>query len=332
MSKIDWTSIFKRIKIIIKKVAKVFFTRDMATFFLFLCLASAFWFMHTIGTRRTMTVSFSLVYVGIPDDVLISSELPQNITFSIKNEGQKLMNYYLNAESDTLEVDLSNRFDGSGQLTYDLELLKSDIQRRLPESSQIEELTPDLLAITYLLLGHKLLPVQLSESIPLAPQYVLADSVLIKPAFVTVYAPQSVLDTMDFVSVKPFFVKPLSKTSVFKESLILLELGHTDVTEVDITVPVELSTEKTLEIPIQSVNFPFAVSLRTFPVVVRVTFSVGVSRFKKITANDFKAEVFYEDLEKVTQHQVKVRFSTVNPEVFNVRYAPTEVEFLLEKE
>ena len=332
MSKIDWTSIFKRIETIIKKVAKVFFTRDMATFFLFLCLASAFWFMHTIGTRRSMTVSFSLVYVGIPDNVFIDSELPQSVTFSIKNEGQKLMNYYLNAESDTLVIDLSNRFDGSGLLTYDMELLKSDLQRRLPESSQIEDLTPQLLAINYLPLGHKLLPVHLSESIPLVTQYVLADSVLIKPAFVTVYAPQSVLDTMDFVSVKPFFVKPLSKTSAFKESLISLEVGHSDVTEVDITIPVELSTEKTLEIPIQSVNFPFAVSLRTFPVFVRVTFSVGVSRFNLVTANDFKAEVFYEDLEKVTQHQVKVRFSTVNSEVFNVRYTPTEVEFLLEKE
>lgn len=332
MQKIAWTSIFKRTKTIIKKVAEVFFTKDMATFFLFLCLASAFWLMHTIGTSRAMKVSFNLVYVGIPNDVFVTSELPQSVTFSIKNEGQKLMSYYLSAESDTLVVDLSNRFDGKGQITYNMQLLKSDIQRRLPESSQIEELTPELLTLTYLKLGHKLLPVRLSESIPLVTPCVLADSVTIKPAFVTVYAPQATLDTMDFVSVKPFFVKPLGKTSVFKESLISLEQGNTDITEVVITVPVELSTEKTLEIPIQSVNFPTAISLRTFPAFVRVTCSVGVSRFNTVTPNDFKAEVFYDDLEKGTHHKVNVRLSTVNSDVFNMRYAPTEVEFLLEQE
>ena len=95
---------------------------------------------------------------------------------------------------------------------------------------------------------------------------------------------------------------------------------------------VELSTEKTLEIPIQSVNFPTSILLRTFPAFVRATFLVGVSRFNSITKNDFKAEIFYEDLEKANQHKVKVHLSTDNTDVLNLRYTPTEVEFLLEKE
>ncbi|MDD3480085.1 MAG: hypothetical protein PHI42_06845 [Paludibacteraceae bacterium] len=332
MQKIAWTSILKRTKTIITKVAEVFFTKDTATFFLFLCLASAFWFMHTIGTRRAMTVSFDLVYEGIPNDVLLTTDLPQHVTFSVKNEGQKLMNYYLNADVDTLVVDLSNSFDGSGQVIYDMQLLKSDIQRRLPESSQIEDLTPGLLTLNYLTLGHKVLPIRLSEDVPLAAQYVLADSISITPALVNVYAPQAVLDTMHFIAVKPFFVKPLSKTSVFKEPLMTLEYGHVEVSEVQINVPIELSTEKTLEIPIQSVNFPSTTVLRTFPAFVRVTFSIGVSRFNSVTANDFKAEVFYEDLENTKEHQVKVHLSTLHTDVLNMRYAPMEVEFLLEKE
>jgi hypothetical protein len=66
-----------------------------------------------------------------------------------------------------------------------MQLLKSDIQRRLPESSQIEGLTPELLTLNYLKLGHKVLPVRLSELVPLAPECVLADSVTITPAFDT---------------------------------------------------------------------------------------------------------------------------------------------------
>ena len=332
MSKIDWTSILNRINTSIKKVAKLFFTKDTATFFLFLCLASAFWFMHTIGTRRALEVSFSLVYVGIPADILITDELPQSVTFSIKNEGQKLMSYYLNASPDTLTIDLSNRFKESGQIIYDMQVLKSDIQRRLPESSHIEDLTPGFITLNYVKLSSKQLPIRLLHSIPLGAQYVLLDSIVIKPSVVTVYAPQSLLDTISCVWVKPFEVSPLSKTSIFNKSLVPLEFGHTNVTDVEITVPVELSTEKTLEIPIQSVNFPTSILLRTFPAFVRATFLVGVSRFNSITKNDFKAEIFYEDLEKANQHKVKVHLSTDNTDVLNLRYTPTEVEFLLEKE
>lgn len=332
MRKTTLTSVLQSFKTIIKKVAKVFFTKDTATFLLFLCIASAFWLMHTIGTRRAMTVSLNLVYVGVPNDVLITTELPQQITFSLKNEGQKLMSYYLRADDDTLVIDLSNRFDGSGQVTYDMQLLKNEIQRRLPESSQIEDLTPELLTLNYLKLNQKMLPVRLSGPIPLESNCVLSDSITITPAVVTVYAPQAVLDTLSFVTVKPFFLEPLTKTSVFKESLVPLELGRTDVSEVKISVPVEFSTEKTLDIPIQGVNFPLTTQLRTFPAFVRVTFSIGVSRFGAVTENDFKAEVFYEELDYAKQHHVKVHLSTLQPDALNVRYTPTEVEFLLEKE
>lgn len=332
MAKIDWNSILNRIKTIIKKVAKVFFTRDTVTFLLFLCLASAFWFMHSIGTRRALAATAHLVYVGIPADVLITNELPQEITFSIKNEGQKLMSYYLNSSPDTLIVDLTNRFKKSGQVIYDVQTLKNDIQSRLPELSQVEALNPGFITLHYVRLSSKQLPVRLQDAIPLASQYVLLDSITIKPSVVTFYAPQSALDTMSFVSVKPFSVEPLTKTSVFKKSLVTFELGHSDVTEVEITVPVELSTEKSLEIPIQSVDFPAHISLRTFPAFVRVTFSVGVSRFNFVTEKDFKAEVLYAELEKSKEHKVKVQVSTLNPDVLNMRYAPTDVEFLLEKE
>ena len=50
--------------------------------------------------------------------------------------------------------------------------------------------------------------------------------------------------------------------------------------QVEMNVMIDLYTEKTVEVPVFGVNFPGSKDLRTFPSKVKVTFRVGMSRFK----------------------------------------------------
>ena len=52
--------------------------------------------------------------------------------------------------------------------------------------------------------------------------------------------------------------------------------------QVEMNVMIDLYTEKTVEVPVFGVNFPGSKDLRTFPSKVKVTFRVGMSRFKEI--------------------------------------------------
>lgn len=332
MSRMDWAESGRRIKKTTLKVAKFFFTKDTATFLFFLCLAALFWLMYAVGTRREIMVTIPLSYIGIPNDVAVTNAIPQQITYTIKDEGQKLIGYYLGLDFDSLRVDLTNQFDGSGQVNYNVRPLLNHIQSHLPQSSLIINLKPEVISLNYVALDRKILPVHLSRPIPIAPQCVLLDSITIIPSLIEVYAPKSVLDTVHFVSVEPFHSNPLEKTSTFKKQLQSLPFGRMDVSSVKIVVPVEMSTEKTVDIPIQGVNFPQNLVLRTFPAVVKATFSVGLSRFNSISAKDFQAVVDYKELQRSTSYKVPVQASTLNPNVRNVRYTPAEVEFLLEKE
>ena len=52
------------------------------------------------------------------------------------------------------------------------------------------------------------------------------------------------------------------------------------------TFPVDIYTEKTVEVPLHGVNFPADKALRTFPSKVQITFQVGLKRFRSIKAED----------------------------------------------
>lgn len=68
---------------------------------------------------------------------------------------------------------------------------------------------------------------------------------------------------------------------------------------VDLTLPVDIYTEKTVEVPLHGVNFPADKVLRTFPSKVQITFKIGLGRFDKVDAGNFMINVSYEELLKL---------------------------------
>ena len=96
-------------------------------------------------------------------------------------------------------------------------------------------------------------------------------------------------------------------------------------------LPVDIYTEKTVEVPLRGVNFPADKVLRAFPSKVQVTFQVGLSRFRKITADDFHIRVSYEELLLLGSDKYKVKLGHVPEGVTQVRIHPEQVDFLIEQ-
>lgn len=71
--------------------------------------------------------------------------------------------------------------------------------------------------------------------------------------------------------------------------------------------------------------------LRAFPSKVQVTFQVGLSRFRKITADDFHIRVSYEELLLLGSDKYKVKLGHVPEGVTQVRIHPEQVDFLIEQ-
>ena len=90
-------------------------------------------------------------------------------------------------------------------------------------------------------------------------------------------------------------------------------------------------SEKTVDVPVQGINFPADEVLRTFPAKVQVTFQIGLSQFKNVTADDFVVVVDYKKLHESTGDKCKP-ILVQSPSIVNhVRLSPQEIEYIIEQ-
>ena len=78
-------------------------------------------------------------------------------------------------------------------------------------------------------------------------------------------------------------------------------------------------------------NFPSDRVLRTFPSKVHVTFQVGLSLFKSVTADDFEVVVDYNDLNEENGEKCQLKLVRVPLNVHHVRLSPQEIDYIIEQ-
>ena len=100
---------------------------------------------------------------------------------------------------------------------------------------------------------------------------------------------------------------------------------------VEATFPVDIYTEKTVEVPLHGINFPADKALRAFPSKVQITFQVGLKRFRSIKADDFVINVSYEELLKLGSDKYTVKLKSFPNGINQIRIVPEQVDFLIEQ-
>ena len=71
--------------------------------------------------------------------------------------------------------------------------------------------------------------------------------------------------------------------------------------------------------------------MRTFPSKVKVTFQIGLSRFRDVSATDFRIDIPYEELLRLGSDKYTVRLSKIPDGINQVRFDPEQVDFLIEQ-
>ena len=101
--------------------------------------------------------------------------------------------------------------------------------------------------------------------------------------------------------------------------------------KVSVTFCVDRLVEKTVQVPVQQVNFPASKQLRTFPATVNVTFQVGMGLYRSITSENFVLVVNYEELLRNKTNVCHLSLKTTPTGVSHVRISPQDVEYIIEE-
>lgn len=322
----------KRIIIKIKDFLLGRKNREFLIFLFFFALSAVFWLLQSLNETFETEVVVPLKLNNVPSNLIITSDLPDELHVTVQDKGSILMKYLYGQPLTPVTVDYKNYdFGGmAGRVQVQEAEVRRAIAAQLFSSTRIQSIKPDTLEFFYNRGLKKKVPVLISGVIEPAQQYYLRH-VVAKPDSVVVFAPSSILDTLQAAYTQNFYQAGLVESKNLQIPVRPIRGAKFIPDVLDVQIDVDIYTEKTVEVPIVGVNFPADKDLRTFPSKVKVTFKVGSKSYKSITADDFVLVISYEELINNESSKIPLHLKSIPEGVSSVRIHPSEVDYLLEQ-
>lgn len=328
------SSIFNNIKSTIKEVIAFFKKKDVITFLFFLLFSFILWYMNT-SSDDEIEKNYVIYtnYVGIPENIYIEEKLPNHIKYTLRGKRKELNKY---KQSDTITINLSNylsseesKVNNKVDISF-LEIINTFIAKKTSELTPTET-QPLSFSSAFKILNTKNVPILLKENIKVESQYIFVDSIKIIPNNITILGPQSSLDTIQAIYVKPLHDTYNKSNKITSELIIPNPFVINTNNNVEISFLIDKSTEKSFDIPITLINVPENINIRTFPTSINIKFSVSIQNYNNVLPSMFEANIDYNTISNVskTTQKVNIQYNS-NIYITNLTSTPKEVEYVIE--
>lgn len=304
--------------------------RQFLIFLFFLLLSASFWLFQALNETYERTFSIPLNLKNVPGNVVITTELPKSVTLTLRDRGVTLYHYLYGKQFQPVSIDYTNYVNNKGHASVQPADVLKQILPQLSSSTSIVSLKPDTLEFFYNYGLSKRVPVKMQGMVRTNPLYYLSRQHLSQDS-VTVYAAKSLLDTITAAYLSPLYVTDLADTMVVRQQIAAVKGAKFTPSVITLSLYVDRLVEKSVQVPIQWVNFPATKVLRTFPSKVNITFQVGMSNYRAITADNFVLVVNYEDLLLNKSDKCHLSLKTTPPGISHVRINPQDVEYVIEE-
>lgn len=305
-------------------------SREFFIFLFFFLVAGGFWLLQTLNNDYEAEFAIPVRLRKVPDNIILTSEPASKLHISVKDKGTVLLNYMLGKSFYPVTIDFTEYLNEDSHVKIPASRFVNEVMGQMKASTQLLSIDPDTLEYIYSTGASKRVPVRLNGSLKADRQYFFSDT-LFQPDSVTAYAPEFMLDTIHAAYTQYVALENISDT-IYQQLLLQAQRGVKLVpSSIQMILPVDIYTEKTVEVSLQGVDFPIDKTLRAFPSKVQITFQVGVSRFRDITADDFHIDVSYEELQTLGTNKYTVKLQNIPQGVSHVRINPEQVDFLIEQ-
>ena len=314
----------------VKTVLVLLRSKSFLTFLFFLTLSTAFWCFEAFKETNTVEIDVPLRLTNVPDNVVVSTELPENVRVTLRDRNSSLFSYRYFRRPRPAIVDFSAYANPSCYVRIPQEDVKRSVMRNFESTTELISLLPDTLEYFYNYGTKKVVPTRLLGDVAPAEGYYIVRQE-ISPAETTVFATARQLDTITAAYSVPNYLVDITESFTMPLKVNELKGAKFMPDTLLLSVEVDRLVEKTLSLPVQPLNFPEDVRLRTFPMKVNVTFQVGMKEFRNVTEQDFTLVLDAKDLEGATDNTGTVRIARQPESVFRLRLSQSEVEYLIEK-
>jgi len=309
------------------------------TYLVFLLIAIAIWYLNALNKDSTADLKFTVKYTDLPEDKVLTNTPPEHLTLTIYAQGYILLQYRLGMIFNPISMEASYRTlrkeskSPQGEYYISTQTAFDRIAAQLRSDVNLKQVAPDTLKLLFSETIRKDLPVKPALQLQFEKDFLPKGGMHIEPAKVTVTGPKTTMDTMQYVYTKTKVFKKLKETIRISIDLQPVHQLRYSANEVQIEQVIERYAEATIVAPIEPVNLPEGLTMKVFPGTITINCMVPVSDYEKLQPYMFRAVVDYISIRDAKDNQTKAKVDIVrSPDyVTNIKFHPTNVDFIIEK-
>jgi YbbR domain-containing protein len=304
--------------------------RRLSAFFTCLVLASLAWVFTTMSNTYNFTVKEILSFKNTPQKRAFHSLQADTVTATMQGTGWQMLFSKMDKENKTISVDL-HTLDNKDYVVLSSQLKQINDKKEFDE--QIVAFTPDTLYFDFSNRAVKRVPIQFLSGIKYQHQYAQSNDITIRPSYVTLSGPGNLLENIKSWKTDSLSLDSVDETVKTTIGLQPVKEGNISVSPktVQLVVPVDEFTEKTISIPIKLVNNRNYYKVKVFPQRVKITFTTALSKFAEMDEDFFEASA---DLSLWHDHgytTLPVKLTRIPAYCKIVRIEPQNIDFIVRK-
>ena len=313
------------------------YQQKIVIFFFFVLIAIIFWLIRSLNFEYEADILYPVMYDDFPENKVLVNKLPDRLKLKVKAVGFTILgrkyNYFLKPLKFKVKSYALNTFGTNS--SYILTKTARDALSNELENIKILDISPDTLFFHFNDMITKKAEVRFNIiDYPniFEKQYMLNGEISSFPDSIIISGPSNIIDTLEFVSTEPITLINLNDT--VKKSYLLEKIDQVTFSrkKIKFIIPVDKFTELSYLIPIQHMNVPDTLVLKTFPNSIRITYRITLSFFNKVRPEIFQPFVDYNQLESALNSKLKVFLNEVPEFIHSATLYPSSVEFLIEKQ
>ena len=315
--------------------------RKLYVFLFCLLLSTFFWLLNALSKNFTTDVDFKVSYSNFPQNKVIINELPKKFKLKIKGLGFDLMTYKLSIKKPTLIINLS-KIQHFHQQTTSIKYttLSSSsfspfLSSQLGNQIEIKDIYPDSIHFLFDERKEKMVEIIPITELNFEKQYQLFGEMLVKPAFIKVSGPASIIDTLKVVYTDSIFIENLTETTTKTVSINKI-YDYYQLTfkpnNISLRIPVEKLTETTIMVNVDYINVPDSIKMKAIPNEIELKFMIPLSKMSSLSTAIFRAEIDYQQISNQFNHKLKVDVVKYPNYIQSLTLNPEKVEYILKKQ
>lgn len=305
-------------------------SKEFLIFIFFLAMSAAFWFLSVLNDTYEEEYGVELRIVDVPSDVVITQSLPDTVKVRLRDKGFNLLKYYFTDDLRPISLHFALYANSKGRGYVSATDLQKILLMRMASTTSIVSVKADRWEFYYNHGARKRIAVRLDGELRPAENYYITQMRL-SPDSVTVYAEESAFDSIAAVFTETQSIRNLKESQELQVPLQGITGAKIEPKVVKLKISVEQLTEVTLNVPVQPINMPEGMLLKTFPARVDIVAAVGIERSKKLKAEQFAVVADYNDLPEDPSEKLKLRIYMQPSGVVKTTIKENMVDYVIEK-